>query len=684
MADLNIMYQPIGGGWVKLGTQTGGGRGVLPGSIRLEGDRGEGGCLSASFKLKQDPRWIAFELDKATPIAVWDGSEPIWSGRVAESPTTFGEDDIEVTVNCQGWWQHLKDDCTDREWVINDLSKFTPNASMIGAAYNAHQPTVPSVDGRAIMLPAPQGSSAVGSRLCAVTLDAGPNNLIKKAVATFRQQAAPASPAWFLYARISNTIDALTAGLADATQANPAANTQYFLTPSHGTGGRYLHLFWYWNGATIAALPSDLGCVVEAASIFTDSADESGNASILKASTVISETLDAIAPLISSRRDRITTTTLSLPQFPGGAKWRYADELIKQANAYHGYIARLTPEPTPVFEYFPVPTDYRFVVNEGQYTFLEPAAQALQGVASRVITEFEDAAGVKNYSQASAAASTNARATPQTDVTITNPSFDTNTTGWTASGSSSISRSTATFDTTPASGQWTLNNQGDTLTGAMTGTARFGKSYIIAVAIRSNAVTVTETRIKIGTTTDYVEATIPVTTAWVTHVFNWTPRANAATPSIILTNTLLSVAAQDIFVDSITMGQNSYSAPLARGFTRTFLRPMTQRSTAATAQAIAQLELDNAQFPPFKGTIGVTGRIPLKGGGTMDVSHVPALVGENILIANLHDPNTQGFGRVGNIQSAVYDHDKRQVTIGIDRDLSFITELRNRLELFSR
>jgi hypothetical protein len=133
MADLHVMYQPLDGGWVKLGTQSGGGRGVVAESIRLEGDRGEGGCLSASFRLKQDPRWIATQMEKATPIVVMDGAEAIWSGRIAETPMTFGEDDIEVGVNAQGWWQHLKDDCTDREWVVSDLSRWVDARSSSAA-----------------------------------------------------------------------------------------------------------------------------------------------------------------------------------------------------------------------------------------------------------------------------------------------------------------------------------------------------------------------------------------------------------------------------------------------------------------------------------------------------------------------------------------------------------------------
>lgn len=682
MADLSIMYQPIAGGWVKLGTQTGGGRGVLPESIQLEGDRGEGGCHAASFRLKQDPRWINGEMQQFTPIAVWDGAECVWSGRVIEAPTTFGEDDIEVVVQCEGWWQHLKDDCTDREWVIDDLSRFQSIASRPTTTLSAINLAagVEANDG-AVVLSIAKNNELTINRGSGVVMDLGPTNRAKRVAVSITHNGLWGSSQCYLLVRGSDTEDPISGGGTEDVYS-AYIGTAATLTPSgtFSTARRFVSVFWFWVAATTNA-GADGAIRLNSCRVFTDAADESGGASVLKASTVIGETLDTCAPLISPRRDRITTTSLNLPQFPGSPGYRYAHELVKQANAYHGYIARLTPDPKPVFEYFPVPTDYRFVVGEGEYTLLEPAAQDGRAVASRVITEFEDASGVRSYAESSVP--TNAvYATAASQ--LSNPSFDTNTTGW-SNISGSIARDTGVFDTTPAS----LSLTRDAYTESFATNLVVGTAYRIIVRTRissgTNGVELYVTPTGSAWTVAAGRVAVQdlfVSTTWKDIAIDFVANATSVRLSAVSTGFAGYPAA--VYIDSIRVEAQMSNVVVRRGFRRTFLRPMTQRSTAATAQAIADLELDNAQYPPFKGTITVTGTIPLKGGGHLDVAHLAGMTGENILLKNLHDPNSQALGRIGNIQSVVYDHNKRRAMIGIDRDLRFVSELRNRLELFAR
>lgn len=80
------------------------------------------------------------------------------------------------------------------------------------------------------------------------------------------------------------------------------------------------------------------------------------------------------------------------------------------------------------------------------------------------------------------------------EVAITNPSFATNTTGWTATNST-ITRDTSTFDSSPASGRWdntgASNNVdfGDQLNCALTGTFKAGVSYTVTWKMRANSPT---------------------------------------------------------------------------------------------------------------------------------------------------------------------------------------------------
>jgi hypothetical protein len=337
------------------------------------------------------------------------------------------------------------------------------------------------------------------------------------------------------------------------------------------------------------------------------------------------------------------------------------------------------------------------VLGEGQYTLLEPAAQDGQHVFNRVITEYEDAAGVRG------AATSEDQTYMVSSTQLPNPSFDTDTSSWTVFNGT-LTRDTVVFDTAPASGRLTSNAGGYAYFESPRHTElRRNTEYQMVIRFRRNATLVNGISAGIyvfgaeGTNSFGTGSTGPFGSA---HIANTdlnaygtgsfvdvpikfrTGNSGTAAVSIELEGPSSTILA---YIDSITIRQKGSSVVSRRGFRRTALRPMTHRSTAATADAIAQLELNASQFPPFKGTIAVTGRIPLKGGGSMDAAHIPGRgIGENLLLKNLADPNSQALGRIGNIQSAVYDESKHQTLIGIDRDLHFISQLRDRLAINAR
>lgn len=78
-----------------------------------------------------------------------------------------------------------------------------------------------------------------------------------------------------------------------------------------------------------------------------------------------------------------------------------------------------------------------------------------------------------------------------TEVSFTNPTFDTNTTGWTAS-TSTITRDTSVFDSSPASGRWdntgasNVLDFGDSITATLNGTFVAGVTYTVAWKMRTS------------------------------------------------------------------------------------------------------------------------------------------------------------------------------------------------------
>lgn len=120
----------------------------------------------------------------------------------------------------------------------------------------------------------------------------------------------------------------------------------------------------------------------------------------------------------------------------------------------------------------------------------------------------------------------------------TNPSFATNTTGWTATGSV-ITRDTGTFDSTPASGRWDKTGASDVLTaGTETLSTTFSGSFVKGVPVvltfavkASVANFLGYLQFDFGHEASSDKATVrsydnASTTSWVTITVPWTPSAN--------------------------------------------------------------------------------------------------------------------------------------------------------------
>jgi len=685
----SITLQPRDGGYVELGTQIDGGAGIVADSLTFGAHISEYGPLDASFRLKMHPLWPRNIIERATPIVVKrSGAGNVWSGRIVEAPSTYAED-AEVVVGCHGWGQHLKDDCRDKLYVCADLTRWRPTRSYDVAystwpgAFNVEAGNgIASIDA---IREVPISSSHKGG----ITFDAGDDNTVKRIVVTYRggghadfalKCAAEDTPGALTD---EYTLDAAAIATSDTTAAQTLTTARRYVT------------VYLANTSGGTSTPADSTASVKLLDIlvFTDTAYESGNASALVASTVIGDTLDALCPLVSADRSKITTTEFLLPQFPAQQGWAYANQSIDEANLSHGYVARLTPDPVPVFEFHPVPTEPLFIVGAGEYTMVQPAAEDLRGVFSRVVAPYTDAAGVSSYEPA---------LTTMTDAAsqFTNPRFDTNTVGW-DDVPGSITRDTAVYDTAPASARVTLGGGASVLevtSSIYAPTLIPGRRYTLALRLQ-RASTMTLMSITLpgavesshkhyprptGSTIDalpYVNA--QSLGVWFTYYLEFI----AASPTDLGSFRISSTGAggPDVYyIDGITLLDSSANVVTRRGFRRTALKPMQGATTAAAAALLAQLELDEAQYPPFKGTIGITGRVRVRGGDTVHVSELVRHVGDVLLIDNMNDPNTGNLGRTGNIQSVRYVEATDTAAVEIDGALSYLRNLYNRLALLAR
>lgn len=687
---LSVQVQRRDMTWEELGS--GLSRGVLPENITLDQsfEGSIGGPSVANFVLSDTVRRGRPDLEHFTPVTVYSGSEPVWSGRVIRTPEVR-DDAYRRFIEAQGWKEHLKDDPVDNVWCHSTLADWKDSSSLPGATWSNYQGGyVPSTDQWGIVLPTVRGGTIVQNRGVGVTLDLGPNARCERAVVTFTQHAT-ASASYTVYLRAHDDADPIgSASYEDLDSQNaPAASTEYTLSGTAATPRRYVSVFIYYTGAT-ASCGDDYGCKITEALVFGDASDESGDASILKASTVIGETLDSAAPLVSSDQSGITATSFVLPEFHTGCPGRmYPNEIVEAVNAYHGYQFLLSADPVPKPVFRAVPTTPVYVLGEADsYTFENPGTYDGSEVYSRVIARYDDATG----QPAEVTVDNSTSRTAQ----IPNPSFASDTSGWSIS-TGSITRDTGVYESAAASGRLTAanngfgvfvnNGNGSTATGLRPMTNHlFEFAWRKTEPWTSVSMYVVDSAGSDLSLSGQVIATADLSglaeDTW--HTLQLPFKTGVlGTARIAWTGTGFSGAVDVGYVDSVTLTELAEGIIQSRGFERTKVVEFRSRLTAAAATQIAQIILDGSQYPPLKGSIRVGGFVRRYGaGGLVHCSKIR--VGEPILLADETSPQTGAIGRVGIIQAVRYDADAREATLTIDSVANYIDNLLARVGALGR
>jgi len=366
----------------------------------IEGVAHEHGPLGPerlSFSSVQDTRLVPSELLPFTKYYCELAGVPVWSGYALQSPPSRGEDS-RFSVSAAGWGQYLNEVPIDKTWVHTRLSEWrslsggTTLTTSSGINFGAGV----EVGDAGVVLSLPVGNQLTQSKGSGVILDLGPNNLAKRIVVSWSHNGLWGGST-NVYFRGGNSEDVIPAigGAEDAAIVGPLGGATSFTTAgTFATPRRYFSIFWYWSGVNTTAT-SDGSIRITSIQVFTDAADESGNASILKASTVISEALD-LANQVSTDRSGVTATSFNLPHF---ATMGTVADAAAGANAYHEWQFFLESQngaqPRPVFR--AVPTTPRWVISrhDGHHVTLASGNDGTE-IYNQVTVAFTDAAGKEN------------------------------------------------------------------------------------------------------------------------------------------------------------------------------------------------------------------------------------------------------------------------------------------------
>jgi hypothetical protein len=652
VADAAVQLQALDGRWVTLEAQ--GSPAVVPESLELTANRR--GPDMCSFVVRRDPGQLHPDLLSWTPCKVEVGGVPVWAGRVKEPLGREGSDPL-VAVRGEGWQYHLHDDQLERAYVHSRLTDWydprqrslTPLTTYLASG------KVENGDG-AIVLGWENGAEITQGQAVGVTLDLRQPDAKRVVVGI---EALNLGTARDLYLRGHDTDDGgTTTGTYEGTNINNPATGFHAVTFT--TPRRYVTIFLWQTGASGVAT-ADILARLTAIRVFRQTAYEAANASILTPSDVLKDVLP-LCPLLDQGTDRIVATTQPMsdfaplaPRTPGELA-EAADDLLRQ---------RLQVDIARKLVYEPLPTRPSLETGEGaEFEFTAQTSGEAGYNRCIVVGTIPDGAPLRlerSISQLSGVAGE-----VVSSPSFPNPSFATDASGWTVVDGT-LTRDTATYHSTPASGRFVPAVGSPRLSSDASGTWRRGTSYRVTLALRYVVPGVDPVllpgTLRLGSASDYSQVTVAPTSVFGLYSVVWQPKADTSAVSLALT-----ASNGQWWVDSLLVEVVAPTLPDRRRFTRTKRLEVGQAITVEEATTIADTFLSLQLRTPFAGNLSVVGEGArrIKGGGALHPSELLLATDELVRLPHLTDPDTGAAGRSGRIATVTYRQAEEAAVCALD------------------
>ena len=680
-----MLAQSLNGTWEHIGSDRS--AGVWVEDLACEAN--EWGPSAASFTLRRQPFQSWPDLGAFTPIDVEIDGVLCWSGRVKETPSRGGAD-RSITVSCEGWQFHLDDDLYERGYVYNDMSAWKdfrdePGVqSQLGSGYACAQGRVINNGGvLTLMLPTATYTSADNVR---IVFDAGPGQVVRRIV---------------MKGATSNNFNG-TVAFRGYMGPDVIGETEFLGSTPLTTMGATFTLAYNLNADsrfvtlvlnTFASLSSDAWVTFSSLQLFADQAYETGNASQLKASTVVADAVTRGTQLLSKDQSQIGTTGFSIPTFdPDGPQT--PRQVWESVDAYHAWLKKVDVWRRPVYAALPsVPT-----FELGAWSAMadeDASANSGADIYNRVLLTGSAPDGSPVRALRSQAQQPTAVQAALSAPAPTNPSFDTNTTGWTALAST-ITRDTGTYDSSPASGRWDNTgasdalDRGDALITTFTGTFYAGIPYVLSVRMNQ---TTPDFNLNVewgdqGAAQDFTYAAWGgMTTGWITRTVTWTPRANTTNVTLAL-NVSWNVNAGFVRIDSLAISAAKPTIVDRRGFNRT--KQLTVGSAIpgdlTAANLIDDTWLGSHKTAAFRGVVPLTGGMAVRDfrtGANVPLERLLLHTSELVRFSDRLDPDTGGLGRDGRMVDVKYTLASDSAELTIDNSRASFEALMNRYNLLT-
>lgn len=664
-----VRVQTLGGVWENIGSDRA--RGVWFENLVAESDRW--GNSTASFDLHRAIGFIWPDIAAFTPVEIDRNGTVVWTGRIKETPQREGSETV-INVQCEGWQFHLDDDLVERTYVHTKLSEYRdirtyPGVNLVSFSTGGQV----SVDQGALTIGWTKGSQIVNGEIVGVMLDLGPNpaSWAKRIVFNVDNITGWPSGDISLYARGGN--EPALSGFEDFTSFVMATSPgNGVFAASVVTPRRYVAFFMYYSGAG-GTFGQNVSFRINGVQAFSDAAYESGNVSILKASTVISDVVTRGTALLSSDQSLVQATSSNIPEYTAGEP-RTPRQHWEAMDAFHDYTHKIDAQKRPVYKSRPsVPLFEVGGWSAGE--FQDASANSGENIYNRGLVTGTSPDG---FAIRSARTAVGAGTAP----TVLNPSFTVDTSNW--SSLLGITRDTTVFDSTPASGLLTTANT-IPLVGPQYRSG--GASTVVQGVIAGQSVRVTfRARGNQGVTDFFVNGVYAGSAGAAFSTMQATVTMDASTQIVITGVSYAPSSATQMWIDTFSLALGDASIPTRRGFTRT--KQLEIQAALPTdlnvANTIGDVWLPNHKTTPFKGSYTAYGRGTVRDartGQTIDPALLLLNTDELLRFSDRPDPDTGNWGRSGRMTQVRWTEATDTVEITLDNSRQNFEAFLARFEL---
>lgn len=685
--DTVIHIQRYDGTWDILGQTVA--RGIQPDDPDLSVD--EHGPKTASFTLRRTRGALWPDVRKYARVLIEVAGLDVWGGRVSDTPVK-DDDDVSMSVQCEGAQAHMDDDVYERKYIVTDLSAWQDRrsnlATLVGSGGACASGQVSNDGG--LMLMFAKDTTVAANDDCGVMLDMGIGGSAERIVFEGYSSANNnGTPQVQFYLLAGPSPSGLDATVLVGPQALTTLGAGFGPTGVDIAGHRYVFLVLHWNaGGTVA---NDAWVKFSSIQVFSEAGYESGNASTLTLDTITGDALDRASVLFDADRSLIAAPAdpFYVPEF-SFTEPRTPRQAMEAGNAFQ---------------------DMQYGVDHRWRVFLRDRpslSQAEVEIGAWSGSQAEDQGeGDEIYSRcivkATAPDGSPIRAermqAQQPGVTLeavaspafVNPTFDVDDSGATASGSTKT-RDTGTKRTGAASLRWDntgasdVLDAGDSITFATTGTFKAGVPYAAHIWIRTSAAGLYRPpplTLRLGDAVTAATTAVSLySSGFREAIVSWTPTVDSTTATLTVTTTLGGVFYARF--DDLAIYSASPTVVDKAGFQRTKVIDASFMLTDPAAQRIADTYLSGHKTSPFKGRRTLTGPRAVRNSLTGQYEGLERLLlryGQPLMDTSAMDPDTGLPGRAGRIASVSYKPATDTAVVELDNSRANFEQLLERIGL---